>query len=60
MHENRRYVKLGQIQLPASRLPTPSQSYPQVGRIAVEMWKKGCKEREIVGPGSCNDAGVRP
>ena len=57
MHENRCYVKLGQIQLPASRPPrAPSQSYPQIGRIAVEMWKKEkcAKSAKLFGWGPCN------
>jgi uncharacterized membrane protein YebE (DUF533 family) len=61
MHENRRYVKLGRIQPPAPPAFPDSpgahwRSYPQVGRIAVEMWKKekDAKSAKWCSSGSCN------
>src|SRR5215204_233087 len=53
-HENRRYVKLGPIQLPGLLPPRAAfQSSPQAGRIAVEMWKKekGAKSAKLLGWG---------
>ena len=42
--------------LSPSSLIAPWSSYPQVGRIAVEMWKKekGAKSVKLRSPGSCN------
>ena len=50
----------GLVRLPHRGLPLPLKpecsSYPQVGRIAVEMWKKekGAKSVKLLSSGSCN------
>ena len=40
-------------------LPAPSQSYPQIGRVAVEMWKKEkcAKSAKLFGWGPCHARG---